>query len=107
MEWLKKAPTAVVVAVVIVAGLSFVALLGGFVALTWADKPTEDYRTFVSTIAQLVTLPLVGLSSVAAVSAAKSASRTEEQTNGQLTKRDDKIEELQRRVELLRRNPNG
>lgn len=102
MDWLKKAPTPVIVAVIIVSGLSLLALLGGFVALTWADKPTEDYRSFVSTLAQLITLPLVGLGTVAATSAARSASRTEDQTNGQLAKRDDRIEELQRQVRLLR-----
>lgn len=91
MEWLKKAPATVVIAVIIVGGLGFLGLVGGFVALDLAGQDTTDYRTFVNTIANLVMLPLTGLGTVAAVTAARSASRAEDQTNGQLSERDAAI----------------
>lgn len=94
MDWLKKAPTAIVVSVIIVCGVSVLAVLGGFVALTLAGRDTTEYRTFINTIANLIMLPIGGLSAVAAVSAAKSSSRTEEQTNGTLTARDAEISRL-------------
>jgi ABC-type Fe3+-siderophore transport system permease subunit len=102
MEWLKKAPATVVVTVLLVGVLGFLGLLGGFVALTLAGEDTTDYRTFVQMIASLVMLPIGGLGTIAAVSAAKSASRTEDQTNGQLTVRDEKIAEHEQTIEQLR-----
>lgn len=94
MEWLKKAPPTVLIVVIIVGGLGFLGLVGGFVALDLAGQDTADYRTFVNTLANLIMLPLTGLGTVAAVTAARSASRAEDQTNGQLSARDAKIAEL-------------
>jgi hypothetical protein len=91
MQWLKKAPTSVVVTVVIVCGLGLFAVLAGFVALTIADKPTDEYRQFINTLANLIMLPIGGLSAVAAVSAARSSSNTEDQTNGALTAKSAEI----------------
>jgi len=85
MDWLKKAPTAVVVSVVLVCGVAVLAVLGGFVALEIAGKPTDDYRTFINTIANLIVLPLAGVGTIAATAAAKSASKAEDNTNGNLT----------------------
>lgn len=85
MDWLKKAPTAVVVTVILVCGVAVLAVLGGFVALEVAGKPTDDYRAFINTIANLVVLPLAGVGTIAATSAARSASNAEENTNGNLT----------------------
>jgi hypothetical protein len=98
MDWLRKAPTAVVVSVVLVCGVAVLAVLGGFVALEIAGKPTDDYRSFINTIANLVVLPLAGVGTIAATSAAKSASKAEDNTNGTLTALHAQVTELQQRI---------
>lgn len=85
MGWIKKAPTPVVVAMVIVCGLGVIATIGGFVALEFAGRETADYRAFVNLLMNAAMLLITGTGTVAAVSAARSASNTEEQTNGLLT----------------------
>jgi hypothetical protein len=98
MGWIRKAPTPVIVAVIIVCGLGTLALLGGFVALEYAGRPTDDYRAFVNTLFNAVTFLLVGTGTVASISAARSASNAEDQTNGQLSAKDAEILELRRRL---------
>ncbi len=98
MGWIKKAPTSVVVTVIIVCGIGTVVMLGGFIALEYAGRPTEDYRAFVNTLFNAVTFLLVGTGTVASISAARSASNAEDQTNGQLTAKDETIRELSARV---------
>lgn len=115
MEWLKKAPTPIVVTILIIAGFGFLAMLGGFVALDLAGQDTTDYRTFINTLANLIMLPLMGLGTVASVAAARSSSKTEEQTNGQLTTRDETIADHEQTIaqlqamntSLARRQKNG
>lgn len=96
MGWIKKAPTSVIVTVIIVCGIGTLALLGGFVALEYAGRPTDDYRTFVNTLFNAVTFLLVGTGTVASISAARSASNAEDQTNGALTAKDEEITQLRR-----------
>lgn len=103
MGWIKKAPTSVVVAVIVVCGIGTLALLGGFVLLEYSGKPTEDYRAFVNTLFNAVTVLAAGTSAVAGISAARSASNAEDQTNGQLTARDSEIRELRDQVQRLER----
>lgn len=85
MEWLKKAPTSVVVAVLIVCVVGVLGVVGGFVALSLAGVPTDDYRAFVNTLANLLIYPLLGLGTLGSVVAARSASRAEDNSNGKLT----------------------
>lgn len=82
MDWLKKAPTAVVVTVVIVCGVVSLAVLGAYVYLTVNGQDTTDLRQWIQTIGVTFILPLLGVTTVASVSAAKSASAAEDQTNG-------------------------
>lgn len=105
MDWLKKAPTTVVITVIIVCGFVALGVLGSFVALTLAGEDTAEFRMWINTIGQICVYPLLGVSTVAAVSAARSASRAEDQTNGKLTERDDKIDAL--RAELGRGDDQG
>lgn len=91
MKWIGKVPTGVLVTLIIVSGVGVVALLGGFLLLTLNDKPTDEYRAFVNTVANLVTLALSGLAAAGAVSAAKSASNAEDNTNGVLTAKTHEI----------------
>lgn len=95
MDWLKKAPTAVVVTVIIVCGVLALGILGVFLVLTINGADTAEFRMWINTVGQLLLFPAVGVTAVAATSAARSSSRTEEQTNGQLTSRDDNITALQ------------
>lgn len=98
MDWLKKAPTTVVFCVVLVCGVGVLGVLGGFVALEIAGKPTEDYRAFINTIANLIMLPLGGVAAVGAVAGARSSSNAEDNTNGTLTAKDAEIADLRRRL---------
>jgi fructose-specific phosphotransferase system IIC component len=91
MDWLKKAPTAVTVTVIIVCGFLAAGLVASFVILTLAGADTTEFRQWVNTIGQILVYPLLGTTAVASVAAARSASRAEDQTNGQLTDRDNLI----------------
>lgn len=82
VDWLKKAPTSLSIAMTITVGVVVVAAVGGFVYLTAIGADTTEFRSFINTLANILVLPLVGVGSIAAVSAAKSASKAEEQTNG-------------------------
>jgi hypothetical protein len=100
MNWIRKAPTALLVTIVIVCGLGVIVTIGGFVLLAYAGRDTDDYRAFVSVLIQAATLAVAGVGAVGGVSAARSASNTEENTNGTLHAKDSEIAELQRQVRL-------
>lgn len=99
MEWLKKAPTSVVITVIVTCGLLAVVLVAAFVFLEWQGADTTTFRQWVNTMGQILVYPLLGTAAVASVSAARSASRAEEQTNGTLTAKDAEIEALRRQLE--------
>ena len=94
MDWLKKAPTAVTVTVIIVCGVLAATLVAAFVVLTINGADTAEFRQWVSTLGQLLVFPLLGTTAVASVAAARSSSKAEDQTNGQLEHRDEQIEAL-------------
>jgi hypothetical protein len=103
MDWLKKAPTAVVITVVIMCGVIALGVLGSYVWLTANGVDTTEFRQWINTVGQILVFPLIGAGAVASISAAKSASKAEDQTNGHLTDRDAKIEEQAAVIENLRR----
>jgi high-affinity Fe2+/Pb2+ permease len=94
MDWLKKAPTAVTVAVIIVCGVLAAVVIAAFVVLTINGSDTTEFRQWVSTLGQLLVYPLLGTTAVASVAAARSSSRAEDQTNGALEERDARISVL-------------
>lgn len=102
MEWLKKAPTPVVITLIVVCALLLLATLGGFVALTYAGKPTDDYWMFVSRVANIVTVPLAALAAGGAVSAARSANQAADQTNGHLSDKEREIRMLRGELSAVR-----
>lgn len=106
MDWLRKAPTSVVVTAIVVCGFLAAAVLACFVILTLNGADTTEFRQWVQTVGQILVFPLLGISAVGSVAAARSSSRTEEQTNGQLSDRDDRIAELERHVSDLKQQ-NG
>lgn len=108
MDWLKKAPTAVTVTVIITCGLLAVALVAAFVVLELEGADTTEFRQWVNTLGTLLAFPLMGVSAVAATAAARSSSRAEDQTNGQLTARDTELALLRtQNAELARRLREG
>lgn len=100
-NWLKKAPPGVVIAVIVVCGAGFIATLGAFVVLEINGADTADFRAFVNTLANLIMLPLVGVGTVAATAAARSASNAEDQTNGMLMAKDDELRSQDRTISTL------
>jgi hypothetical protein len=81
VDWIKKAPTSLLITMTITVGFIVLGTLGGFIYLTAIGVDTTEFRTFINTVANIIALPLLGLTGVASVSAAKSASKAEDQTN--------------------------
>lgn len=99
VEWLKKAPTSVVVAVVIVCGVVALGVLGSFVALSISGQDTTEFRQWINALGQLLVYPFLGVTAVASVQAARSASKAEDQTNGHLDAKDEEIKALRAQLE--------
>lgn len=98
MGWIKKAPTSVVITAIIVGGLLPLAAIVGFVVLEITGSSTTDYRAFLNLLMNGAILALSGAGAVGGISAARSASNAEDQTNGQLHAKDREIAELRRRL---------
>lgn len=101
VDWLKKAPTSLIIAVVVVIGVATVAYLGGYVWLTAAGADTTDYRSLLNSTFNYLGILFGATTTVASVAAAKSAGKAEDQTNGQLTTRDERIADLEEQVRRL------
>lgn len=104
MNWLKKAPTSLVVAIVVVVGVATVAYLAGYVYLTATGADTTDYRGLLNTGFNYVGILFGGTAAVASVSAARSASNAEDQTNGTLTAHVEKIADEAATRALIKQN---
>jgi predicted MFS family arabinose efflux permease len=102
MDWLKKAPTPLVITIFTVIGVTTLAYLGGFVFLLAQGIDTTDYRGLLNTAFNYIGILLGATTTVASVTAARSASRAEEQTNGHLAEKDTRIAALEHQVTLLR-----
>lgn len=94
MDWLRKAPTAVVVTVIVVCGVMALGVLGAFVLLSINGVDTTELRQWVQTIGITVILPLLGINTMASVVGARSSSNAEDNTNGINTAKDAKIAAL-------------
>lgn len=103
MDWLKKAPTSVKITVIITCGLLAAAVLAAYVVLSLQGADTTELRQWVNTIGQILVFPLLGTTAVASISAARSAGRADDQTNGQLAARDEQIAALQAENTRLKR----
>lgn len=102
MNWLKKTPTAVLVAAITLAGVITVAFLAGFVVLTLNGQDTTEYRGLVNLFMNAASVLLAGIAAIGGASAARSASNAEEQTNGTLTAKDAEIAALRSDVDDLK-----
>lgn len=103
MDWLKKAPTAVAVAMIIMCGVIALGVLAAFVILTLSGEDTSDFRMWINTVGQIVVFPLLGITVVGTAAAAKSAGQAADQTNGHLTEKDAEIERLRAHIASLRK----
>lgn len=94
MDWLKKAPTSLVIAMLLTITVATVAYLGGYVYLAAQGVDTTDYRSLLNSTFNYAGILLGATTTVASVAAAKSSSKTEEQTNGNLTALQTEIKRL-------------
>lgn len=99
MDWLKKAPTSVKITAMIVCGLLAGGALAAYVILSLNGVDTTELRQWINTIGQLLVFPLLGTTAVASISAARSASRADDQTNGQLDAKNAEIAALRRQLD--------
>ncbi len=107
LDWLKKAPTPVVVAVIAVCGFLAAAVLASFVILQLQGVDTTEFRSWIQTLGQILVFPFLGVTAVASVQSARASSRTEDQTNGALTAKTDEIADAAAERVLLRLGQEG
>lgn len=84
MEWLKGADRAVKITMLIICGVLALGVLAAYVVLTLNGEDTTEFRQWIIGVANLLLFPVTGLAAVASVSAANSAKKAEENTNGKL-----------------------
>lgn len=82
MGWLKRAPTSLIITLAVMIGCTTIAYLGGFVYLTASGIDTTEYRGLLNTAFNYVGILLGATTTVASVTAARSAAKAEDQTNG-------------------------
>lgn len=102
MDWLKKAPTSLVVTVACFMFAATITYLGGYVYLLANGIDTTDYRGLINTAFNYLGVMLGGTAAVGSVAAARSANRADQQTNGHLATLAEKIEEQAAEIERLR-----
>lgn len=83
MDFLKRAPTTVVITTIATCGVLALGVLAAFVVLSINGADTTELRQWVNTIGQLLVYPFLGTATVASIAAARSSRTTEVQTNGQ------------------------
>jgi hypothetical protein len=100
MEWLKKAPSVVVICFFVLTTVLALATLAAYVVLSVYGNPQDlaDFRQWVQTIGIAVVVPLLGVNTVATWAGARSASNAEDNTDGS---KDAQIAAL--RAELARK----
>lgn len=81
---MKNAPNPVII---VCATVAFVTVIGAFVIFGITGSDATEFRSFLNVLMNAATLILSGGSMLVAGSAARSASKAEEQTNGQLDTR--------------------
>ena len=93
MDWLKRAPTPLIVTLFAVIGVTTIAYLGGFVYLSAQGVDTTEYRGLLNTAFNYLGILLGATTTVASVTAAKSAAKAEDQTNGLHRRQLDEVAE--------------
>ncbi len=83
-HWLRKAPTSVVITLIMSTSLILLSVIGGFIFLTAIGADTTEFRAFANTLMNAATLALAGVGAIGGVAAASSSQKTETRTNGML-----------------------
>lgn len=107
MRWLSKAPTSVVITMILTVGLVSVVIIGAFVWLSLAGIDTTELRQWIVSIGVPAIGALLGVNTAATISAARSASNAEDQTNGHLEAKDIIITSQAATIASLRRQLTG
>jgi hypothetical protein len=83
MDWLKKAPTAVVLGFFGLTTVLGLATIGAYVLLSiYGDaQDLAEFRSWVQTIGIAIAVPLLGVNTVATWAGGRAASAAEENTN--------------------------
>lgn len=102
MNWFSKAPTSVKITIIVTCGVLAGAVLAVYAVLSLNGADTTELRQWINTIGQILVFPLLGTTAVASISAARSAGRADDQTNGQLAERDQQIADLSRQLDAYR-----
>ncbi len=93
MDWLRQAPASVKITVIVVCGVITLAVFASYTLLTVNGYDTTEFRQWINTLGQILVFPLLGITTAASASAAISAKKTEEQTNGNLTRKENRSTE--------------
>jgi hypothetical protein len=98
MDWLRKAPTPLVITMALAVTVATLAYLGGYVYLSATGVDTTEYRALLNTAFNYAGTLFGATTVVASVAAAKSSNKTEHQTNGTLTALHEEIADLKRQL---------
>lgn len=103
MQWLKKAPPAVIIGFFVLTSVLAVAVIAAYVLIALQGDPQDliDFRQTVQTIGISLVLPLLGVNTVATWAGGRAAAAAETNTNGALSARDERIAALEAQVAAL------
>lgn len=101
MEWLKKAPTAVVICFFVLTTVLALGVLGAYVILSLQGDPADlvEFRQWIQTVGIALAVPLLGVNTVATWAGGRAASNAEDNTNGANTALRDENAALRARLE--------
>jgi hypothetical protein len=102
MDWLRKAPTSVVITLIVMVGFVALGVIASYTWLTLAGEDTTAFRQWVLTIGVPAILSLLGVNTAATISAAKTANQAAEQTNGHLAAKDAELARVYAQLEAYR-----
>lgn len=85
-DWIRQAPTALLITLVVTTGVIVVSLIAGYIYLLTIEADTTDFRAFMNTLMNAAAILITSVAAVGSVSAAKAANKVQEATNGGLDK---------------------
>lgn len=109
MQWLKKAPTAVIIGFFVLTSVLALAVISAYVLIALQGDPQDlvDFRQSVQTIGISLVLPLLGVNTVATWVGGRASVATETNTNGTLTGLREENAQLRAQLAAaLRRDPS-
>jgi hypothetical protein len=85
MDWLRKAPTTVIVSFIVGMTVMVLGVLGAYVVIALRGEPSDlaEFRSWIQTIGITVAVPLLGINTVATFAGGRAASNAEDTLNRQ------------------------